>query len=85
MCFPTNRTAHTQIADIPVVAGTEKIFNNALNTFYLWIHSIRHMVKDHIMRGNHFMDYSLQLAASHRQDSTYHILCCTSCGALAGT
>ena len=38
------------------------------------------------------MGYSFRLAArvllypsSHRQDSTYHSLCYTSCGALAGT
>ena len=43
------------------------------------------MVKDH-------MGYTFQLAAkvilyasSHRQDNTYHGLCYTSCGALAGT
>ena len=30
------------------------LFNNALNTFYLWIYGIRHMVKDHSdsERGN---------------------------------
>ena len=35
------------------VAGTETerernvLFNNALNTFYLWLYGVRHMVKDH--------------------------------------
>ena len=54
------------------------------------------MVKDHSDsdRGNPLPPYGLlvQLAArvllyalSHRQDSTYHGLCCTSRGALAGT
>ena len=40
----------------------------------------------------HHMDYSFRLAAwvllyasSHRQDNTYHGVCYTSCGALAGT
>ena len=51
------------------------------------------MVKDHSdsERVNH-MGYSFRLAAivllyapSHRQDSTYHDLCYTSRGALAGT
>ena len=69
------------------------LFNDALNTFYLRIYGIRHMVKDHSdnERGNH-IGYSFQLAArvllyapSHRQDSTYHSLCYTSRGALAGT
>ena len=23
------------------------LFNDALNTFYLWLHGVRHMVKDH--------------------------------------
>ena len=39
----------------------------------------------------HFMGYPFQLAArdllyvlSHKQDSTYHGVCYTSCGALAG-
>ena len=39
----------------------------------------------------HYIDYSYRLTArfllyapSHRQDSTYHSLCYTSCGALAG-
>ena len=43
-------------------------------------------------RCHHLMGYSFQLAVmdllcapSNRQDSTYHSLCYTSCGALAGT
>ena len=58
------------------------LFNNALNTFYLWLYGIGHMVKDHSdgERGNLccHMGYSFRLAArvllyapSHRQDSTY--------------
>ena len=67
--------------------------------FYLTTHSthfIYSMVKDHSdsERGNpcRHMGYSFQLTArvllyapSHRQDSTYHSLCYTSRGALAGT
>ena len=44
-----------------------------------------------MMHLTHFMGYSFQLttrdllyAPSHRQDSIYHSLCCTICGALAG-
>ena len=70
------------------------LFNDALNTFYLWLYGIRHMVKDHSdseeTRCRH-MGYSFRLTArvllyapSHRQDNTYHSLCYTSCGALAG-
>ena len=102
------------------------LFNDALNTFYLRLYGVRHMVKDHsgrkemfylTMHSTHFIygymashiwlrtilivrketrfrhiGYSFRLTArvllyapSHRQDSTYHGLCYTSRGALAGT
>ena len=72
------------------------LFNDALNTFYLRLYDIGHMVKDHSdsERGNllPLHGHSLQLAArvllyasSHRQDNTYHSLYYTSRGALAGT
>ena len=72
------------------------LFNDALNTFYLRLYGVRHMVKDHSdsekeTRCRH-IGYSLRLttrvllyAPAHRQDSTYHSLCYTSHGALAGT
>ena len=75
------------------------LFNDALNTFYLRLYGVTHMVKDHLdserereeTRCRH-MGYSFRLstmvilyAPSHRQDSTYHGLCYTSRGALAGT
>ena len=72
-------------------------FNDALNTFYLWLYGVGHMVKDHSdserqeTRCRH-MGYSFRKAArvllyapSHRQESTYHSLCYSSRGALAGT
>ena len=65
--------------------------------FILRLYGIGHMVKDHSnsvreeTRCRH-MGYSFRLTArvllyapSHRQDSTYHSLCYTSRGALAGT
>ena len=70
------------------------LFNDALNTFYLRLYGVRHMVKDHsdIVRKEtrcRHIGYSFRLAArvllyapSH---STYHGLCYTSRGALAGT
>ena len=72
------------------------LFNDALNTFYLRLHDVRHMVKDHSdsERGNPLPPHGLLLsinsrvllyAPSHRQDNTYHSLCYTSRGALAGT
>ena len=71
------------------------LFNDALNTFYLRLYGIGHMVKDHTdsERGNTLPPhgYSFRLTArvllyapSHRQGSTYHSLYYTSCGALAG-
>ena len=60
--------------------------------FYLRLYGVGHIVKDHSdsERGNH-MGYSFRLPAmvllyapSHRQDSTYHSLCYTSRGAVAG-
>ena len=72
------------------------LFNNALNTFSygymasdIWLRTIL------IVRNEtrcHHMGYSFRLAArvllyaqSHRQDNTYHGLCYTSRGTLAGT
>ena len=72
------------------------LFNDALNTFYLWLYGIRHLVKDHSdsERGNPLLPHGLLFpirskgslySSSRRQDNTYHSLCYTSCGALAGT
>ena len=62
------------------------LFNDALNTFYLQLYGVGHMVKDHSdsERGNLLchIGYSFRLTARvllyapfHRQDSTYHSLC----------
>ena len=72
------------------------LFNDTLNTFYLQLYGVRHMVKDHSdsEKGNRcrHIGYAYRLAArvllyapSHRQDNTCHSLCYTSRGALAGT
>ena len=72
------------------------LFNDALNTFYLRLYGVKHMVNDiQIAREKtrcRHMCYYFRLAArvlvyalSHRQDSTFHGLCYTSRGALAGT
>ena len=69
--------------------------------FYLTTHSTHfiygYMVKNHSDRWREetrcrHIGYSFRLAArvllyasSHRQDNTYHGICCTSRGALAGT
>ena len=71
------------------------LFNDALNTFYLRLYGVRHMLRTILIerketRCRH-IGYSLRLAArvllyapSHRQGSTYHDLCYTSRGALVG-
>ena len=70
------------------------LFNDALNTLRLY--DVRHMIKDHSdsEKGNPLPPHRLLFpisskgsflyAPSHRQDSTYHGLCYTSRGALAG-
>ena len=71
------------------------LFNDTLNTFYLRLYGIKHMVKDHSdsERGNplslHRLLFTINnkvflYAPSDRQDSTYDSLCYTSRGALAG-
>ena len=67
------------------------LFNDALNTFYLRLYGVRHMVKDHSdSEKENPLLYRLTArvllyAPSHRQDNTYLSLCYTSRGALAGT
>ena len=69
------------------------LFNDTLNTFYLRLYGIRHMEKDHSYceRGTHCRLHGLYFPISckgsfisHRQYSTYHSLCYTSCGANVG-
>ena len=82
-------TTHSK-NNCPVKEGNV-LFNDTLNTFYLRLYGIRHMVKDHTDSERketscHHMGYSFQLAArvllyasSHRQDNTYHgLMCCWS-------
>ena len=70
------------------------LFNDALNTFYLRLYGVRHMVKDHSEseRGNPLPPHELLLPISSKgyficiipqtiQDNTYHDLCYTSRGA----
>ena len=79
--------------------GRKEMFSLMMHSlhFYLWLYGIRYILKDHSDREethcHHYMDYSFRLAArdhlyapSHRhdQDSIYHGLCYTSCGAPAG-
>ena len=77
-------------------SGPIVLFYDALNTFYLRLYSVRHMVRTiQIAREEtrcRHMGYSFRLTArvilyapSHRQGSTYHGLCYISRGALAGS
>ena len=71
------------------------LFNDTLNTFYLQLYGVGHMVRDHSdsERGNLMLPHGLLFLISSkgfymhhpRPDSTYHSLCYTSRGALAGT
>ena len=73
------------------------LFNDALNTFFIygymasdiWLRTILIVRKEtrcrHIGYSYRLTARVLLYAPSHRQDNTYHGLCCTSRGALAGT
>ena len=65
------------------------LFNDALNTFYLPLYSFLIVRKEtrcrHIGYCYRLTSRVLLYAPSHRQDNTYHGLCYTSRGALAGT
>ena len=76
--------------------GRKCLFNDALNTFYLQLYGVIHMVKGHSDRewGNplppHWLLFPISskglfICISHRQNNTYHGVCYTSRGALAGT
>ena len=62
------------------------LFNDALNTFYLRLHGVRHMVKDHSdsERGNPLPPHGLRFPSSSK-GGAYHGLCYTCRGAPAGT
>ena len=83
--------------EISVLNGRKEgnvLFNDTLNTLYLWLYGVSHMVEDHSdsERGNPLPPHGLLFlisskgslyASSHRQDNTYHSICYTSRGALA--
>ena len=56
------------------------LFNDALNTYYLWLYSVRHMVKDHSdsKRGNPLLPHGLLFLINSKGSFIYIILCtCT--------
>ena len=74
-----------------LVQGRERernvLFNDALNTFYLWLYGVRHMVKDHSdsEKGNPLPPHRLLLSISSKGSFICTIPHYTSRGALAGT
>ena len=99
VCYPTSPSSwNGKKASQYTVTRKEGniLFNDALNTFFIygymasdiWLRTILIVRKE---TRCHNIGYSFRLAArvllyapSHRQDSTYHGLCYTSRGALAG-
>ena len=73
------------------------LFNDTINTFYLWLFGVRHIVTTiQIVREEtccrYYTGYTILLvqmifykSPPHRQESAYHNLCYTSRGALAGS
>ena len=51
------------------------LFNNTLNTFYLWLYGVRHMVKDHSdsERGNPLPPHRLLFSISSKGSFIYII------------
>ena len=87
--IPVNNTIVIFFEQVINGRKEKALLNDALNTFYLRSYGVWHMVKDH---SDSHMGYSFRLAArailyasSHRQDNTYHGLCYTNRGTLAGT
>ena len=70
------------------------LFNDILNTFYLRLYGVRHMVKDTKIAREEAVAATWATLSDqqqglfymhHRQDNTYHSRCYASRGALAGT
>ena len=55
------------------------LFNDTLNTFYLWLYGVKHMVKTiQIVRGNPLIFPISSKGFFYLQDNKYHGLCYTS-------
>ena len=61
ICKNTIRVCEFNIKGMECVKEGNVIFNDALNTFYLWLYGVRHMVKDHSdsERGNPLPQHGL--------------------------
>ena len=90
LCFAPNSRYNVQSQPLTINNEGNVLFNDALNTFYLRLYGVGHMVKDQSdsKRGKPLLRLAARVllyAPSHRQDSTYHSLCYASRGSLAGT
>ena len=92
------RRQHLSLPRFPFCGRVRKegniLFHDALNTFYLRLYGVGHMVKNHSdsERVNLLPPHVLLFPINSkvfficiRQDNTYHGLCYTSRGALSGT
>ena len=65
-------TTKETISERPLRKGMREegnvLFNDALNTFYLWLYGVRHKVKDHIdsERGNPLLQHGLLFPISSK-------------------
>ena len=94
-CIFIDKTDTSHIPENDQLREREKfLFNDAHNTFYLWLYGIRHMVNDHSdsEKGNLLPPHRLLLSVNSKgsfictiPQTGYHSLCYTSRGALAGT
>ena len=90
----SDRTVHNTAFDNLLTKEGNVLFNDTLNTFYLWLYSVGHMVKDHSdsERGNPLLPHGLLFPINSKGSFICTIphriahtsLCYTSCGALAG-
>ena len=84
--YPGNNAFLSNYLNVQCLGRKEMFYLTTLNTFYLRLYGIRHMVKDHTDtdRGNLLLPHRL-LFSINSKDNTYHSLCYTSRGTLAGT
>ena len=67
-CPSTEKKSHLKLIIIIIRIEGNVLFNDALNTFYLWLYGIRHMVKDHSdsERGNTLPPHGLLFPISSK-------------------
>ena len=70
MCYPVFGVVHTKESLLLIGRKEDVLFNDALNTFYLQLYGVRHMVKDHSdrerERGNPLLPHGLLIPISSK-------------------